>query len=284
MIDSNGGNSRNADMERPAPIAERSIIEVTPKNRLNVKYWQDRLYRDEASRDPVQQFLNILNSYLSPNAEVIDFGAGAGRNAYDIKGRVNRIIGVDLSPRVLENPLLDQGVICDVSNLPFPDASFDLGFSIYVLEHIRQPEQFTREVARVLKPGGYFLAMTPNRYHYVTLASSLTSTRFHKRLNALRGRDENDTFPTQYLMNTRRTLSAHFERAGFSVERMSTIEVQPNYLTFSTPTFLFGAAWERLVNATELLAALRVNIICVMRKCESPKLKSAVNQPIERTE
>ena len=208
----------------------------------------------------------MLDQFLVPDAVVLDLGAGVGRNDYNLKRRVKRIVGVDLSPRVLDNPLLDEGIVGDLTALPLDDASVDLAFSIYVLEHIEEPEQFLSEVARVLRPGGLFLAVTPNRHHYVALASSVTGTATHKWLNARRGRPEVDTFPTSYKMNTRKVLLALLAHAGLDVEVMSTIEVQPNYLTFSTPTFLAGAVWERLVNATDLLAGLRVNIMFVARK------------------
>lgn len=234
---------------------------------MNVQHWQDRLYPDRTSRDPVGRFVATLDRYLDPSCEVLDLGAGAGeKNPYAIKGRVKRLVGVDLSPRVLENPLLDEGVVADLTALPFADASFDLAFSIYVMEHIRDPKRFAQEVARVLKPGGRYLSLTPNRYHYVTLVSSLTPSRFHTWLNQRRGRAERDTFPTAYRLNTRRDIKRHFAQAGLETVDLTTIEVQPNYLTFSTPTFLAGAVYERLVNATDLFAALRVNIICTLQK------------------
>jgi len=79
-------------------------------------------------------------------------------------------------------------------------------------------------------------------------------------------------------MNARRTLHRLFERTGLEVERMSMIEVQPNYLTFSTPTFLLGAAWGRAVNATDLLAGWRVNIMCVVRKPGAAPVAPSVEQ------
>lgn len=48
-------------------------------------------------------------------------------------------------------------------SLPFEDASFDVVACCDVLEHVDDPRQVIREVARVLKPGGVFLYDTPNR-------------------------------------------------------------------------------------------------------------------------
>lgn len=45
--------------------------------------------------------------------------------------------------------------------LPFKDSSFDAVFSLAVLEHVKDPFQCAREIARVLKPGGDLLCCVP---------------------------------------------------------------------------------------------------------------------------
>jgi SAM-dependent methyltransferase len=47
-------------------------------------------------------------------------------------------------------------------SLPFPDASFDLVFSIAVLEHVRDPDRVMTEALRVCRPGGYVVMNVPN--------------------------------------------------------------------------------------------------------------------------
>jgi SAM-dependent methyltransferase len=234
---------------------------------VGVHWWEARLYPTKLSRDPVAKFLSQLHSVVYKNADVLDIGAGAGKNPYNLKGNVRSIVGADLDPRVAENPMLDSGVVIGGGPLPFADDSFDVIFSIYVLEHISQPAEFVMEIRRVLRPGGVFLALTPNRYHYVPLISTLTPTAFHKWLNKRRGRESEDTFPTVYKMNTRRALTNYFRR-GFRCESFRLIEVEPHYLKFSTPTFLLGALYERLVNSVDWLASFRVNIICAFRKTD----------------
>jgi SAM-dependent methyltransferase len=45
--------------------------------------------------------------------------------------------------------------------LTFADASFDLTITLDVMEHVNQPDQVLREVARTLKPGGAYLFTVP---------------------------------------------------------------------------------------------------------------------------
>ena len=50
--------------------------------------------------------------------------------------------------------------------LPFPDASFDVVYSCYVLEHVQDPVQVLTEAVRVLRPGGTLLFEVPNHLSY----------------------------------------------------------------------------------------------------------------------
>jgi SAM-dependent methyltransferase len=170
-------------------------------------------------------------------------------------------VGADFDTRVCENPLLHRGVVIVGEKLPFDDGAFDVVFSRYVLEHVTNPPRFLNEVWRVLRPGGSFLFLTPNKCHYVAVASRCTSHAFHGWYNKLRGREETDTFSTVYRLNSRRTIRRHFENAGYLEEELITRECCPNYLTLAVPLFLIGVGFERLVNSSDVFAGLRVNIL-----------------------
>jgi SAM-dependent methyltransferase len=208
-----------------------------------------------------------MDRYVQPRHRVLDVGAGAGHmSPYNLRGRVAEIVGVDLDPRVVDNPLLDRGVVADAGRLPFEDASFDVAFSIYVLEHISDPAGFAREIARVLEPGGIYLALTPSRYHYVSMISAVTPMWFHIWYNEAMGSSGADHFPTHYLLNTHGAIERAFGPTRMALEAFDCFEVSPHYLKFSTLAFLIGVAYERIVSSSERFAPLRVNVAFAMRK------------------
>jgi SAM-dependent methyltransferase len=119
------------------------------------------------------------------------------------------------------------------------------------------------EVARVLKPGGRFLLLTPNRFHYVPLVASLAPQRLHVWFNRRRGVAERDVFPTLYRANTAGRLRRLLEGAGLTVERLERLEPEPEYLAFHPLSYALGVGYEHLVNRVGFLAPLRVAIIAV---------------------
>jgi SAM-dependent methyltransferase len=238
---------------------------------MKLSFWDRKLYPNLEDRDAATLFIKTIKEKVLPDATVLDVGAGGGlRSLYDFRGKCHEMIGIDLDPKVTENPLLDRGLLMDGNSIPLPDHSVDFAFSIYVLEHVSDPEAFCNEISRVLKPGGEFWAITPNRYHYVALVAALTPTAFHKWFNKTRGRAADDTFDTFYRLNSARALKRHFASAGMEVIEIKTIEIRPNYLQFSTPLFLLGAAYERVVNSSAIFSKLRVNYIAGFRKAHRP--------------
>ena len=134
--------------------------------------WDDQLFRER-----------ILQR-LTPTAVILDLGAGAGIvQQMNFRGLAARVCGVDLDPRVIDNPMLDEGKIADAGGIPYPDATFDLVFADNVLEHLPDPLAVFRDIARVLKPGGVFLFKTPNKTHYMPTIARLTPHRFHQFVN-----------------------------------------------------------------------------------------------------
>ncbi|MBW7876796.1 MAG: class I SAM-dependent methyltransferase [Candidatus Cloacimonetes bacterium] len=212
-------------------------------------------------------FRTEILKYLSADSEVLDLGAGAGIvEQMNFKGLVRKICGVDLDPRVEENPYLDEGRKASANQIPYPDRSFDLVFSDNVLEHLEHPELVFQEVFRVLKPGGVFLAKTPNKYHYMPLIARLTPHWFHQWVNKLRGRASVDTFPTLYRANCRRDFMSLSGKAGFEVKAVLLHEGRPEYLRIFTPAYLIGYLYQRIVQSFDFLSQFRVVMVGIVCK------------------
>ena len=122
-----------------------------------------------------------LSSLTPPATErvVLDLGSARGDVCFLLAPRVKQAIGIDASPKAVAIAEADRGrrglsnvrfVLGDVASLaPIPDASIDLAGAFDLLEHVDDEtvRQMLRSLRRVLKPGGLFVAYTPNREHYV---------------------------------------------------------------------------------------------------------------------
>jgi SAM-dependent methyltransferase len=239
-------------------MPSRSVINLSELLYPNYQSESDRL--DSAVRN------NIV-----AGAQVLDLGCGSGKlYPHSYRSQANRVVGVDLDWSIRENVNVDDRVFATADALPFKPQTFDVIYSRYVLEHLEKPQRVFDEVARLLRPSGRFIVLTPNLYHYVAALSRLTPAPFHKAFNKrVRGRSSDDTFPTRYRANTLGALRSLASNAGLEEQSVDMIETRPNYLMWSAPSFLLGALYERFVNSTNALKQLRVNILAIFRKSES---------------
>lgn len=242
-----------------------------------VKYLDHKYYSIFQNHWDDLALRNRVLNILKPHYLILDVGAGSGFvKEMNYKDLAAKVTGIDMDPAVLENPFLDDAYIVNGTDIPFEENTFDVVVSDNVLEHLEFPDQVFSEIARVLKPGGKFIIKTPNKWHYMSLIASCTPHWFHVFYNSLRGRKENDTFPTQYKVNTPKDIEARANRSGLKVEEIQLIEGRPEYLRISFIPYLFGLIYERIVNRFDALAKFRIVIIAVMVKpsTKAPDLSS----------
>lgn len=211
---------------------------------------EHRIYREAnvsgfAHVDQEVGFYTQVAALLRPNDILLDFGAGRGeftetdpsryrRYLQNFRGRCAHVDGCDIDPVVLGNPTLDAAKVMDLGEpLPFEDERFDLIIARYVFEHIQNPEFTARELLRVLKPGGWICAMTPNKWGYVAIASRLIPNKAHARALSLiqPSRPPQDIFPTAYKLNRPSAVRRNF---GNSAEVYW-------YSTSGVPSYHFGS-------------------------------------------
>ena len=179
---------------------------------------------------------------------VVDLGAGRGsfleddcgyrRELATLKGKVAKVIGIDVDPAVMTNPAMNEAHVYDGGALPLADGSVDLINSDWTLEHIDDPAGFAAEVYRVLKPGGWFCARTPYLYSLLTLASTIVPNKKHTSVlkEVQPDRLEHDVFPTRYRLNSRGAVRRAFGPDG-SMMRPTRRRRSPG-ITSKTPWFM----------------------------------------------
>lgn len=142
--------------------------------------------------------------------EVLDLGAGRGgiwhddaslyrRYLFDLRSTGATVTVCDVDQVVLTHPCSHAQVVISAGQpLPFADGAFDIIVSDMTFEHIEDPAQVAGELLRILRPGGYVCARTPNRFGYVRVMANLIPNRLH--VAALRrvqpSRKPEDVFPT----------------------------------------------------------------------------------------
>jgi SAM-dependent methyltransferase len=137
-----------------------------------------------ASAYQYRRLYRLWQKYVPRGASVLDWGAGNGHFSCFLSRNGYRVTGYSFLPFVFEGWLHDPSYVfvagreTDPVRLPFADAGFDAVASIGVLEHVRETggneAGSLAEIARVLKPGGVFIAYHfPNRWSWIERAAGL---------------------------------------------------------------------------------------------------------------
>lgn len=122
----------------------------------------------EASREQLRR-LGLPTTW----GRVLDFGCGAGRLSQALAQHAEAVVGLDVAPPMLEAARsLDRsgGRVTFVLNedpdlRAFEDGSFDLVYTMRVMQHLPRPvlESYLTEFVRVLRPGGVAIVHIPTR-------------------------------------------------------------------------------------------------------------------------
>jgi SAM-dependent methyltransferase len=232
----------------------------------------DELFDDRIlATDSAHVFLVTAQALASHASLIAEVGCGRGVEVeespegawQDLRGPGRHVIGIDIDPVGVENPVIDEFRQIGLDGRwPLDDGSVDLAVSDFVLEHVEDPEAFVAELARVLRPGGAFVARTISRYSLLSLAARAVPNRAHaKVLETFQpGRQSQDVFATMYRMNTRkdlaRLLNAQFDWAAASRTGLD------RYLMPWPKTARVAAAVERRLPR----ACQQALVVCARRK------------------
>ncbi|HEV2217280.1 MAG TPA: class I SAM-dependent methyltransferase [Candidatus Dormibacteraeota bacterium] len=217
-------------------------------------------------RSSGEQFDDLVRKHLTATSLVLDVGCGRTGGIERFWRDARLAVGVDpdhgsLVARGQGMAVLQSGG----EHLPFADSSFDMAVSVWVLEHLEAPGKVFAEVARVLKPGGHFIFLTPNALNPLVMGNRVgqLAPRLQKQLvSNVYGRDGADTFAVKYRANTSSRIRDIAASTGFDVAELKVI-ADPTYVAFNA--LLFKAA---MLSDRILPAGLGVHILGDLQKAQ----------------
>ncbi len=121
-----------------------------------------------------EQLAHAQSAYGLPQRfeRALDFGCGAGRLVHALAGRFDDVVGVDVSPAMIERARTltedTRNVTLVVNTKPeldFESGTFDLVYTNLVLQHLPAPElieRYVRELVRITATGGIALLQAPD--------------------------------------------------------------------------------------------------------------------------
>jgi SAM-dependent methyltransferase len=118
---------------------------------------QEQARLAELNRITNQAFVEFLA--VDADARVLEVGSGLGLLAVAVAESAAgvSVVGVERSSAQIAAAARSPRVEyfeSDAHELPFPNASFDVAYARYLLEHVSRPERVLTEMRRVLRPGG----------------------------------------------------------------------------------------------------------------------------------
>ncbi len=216
-------------------------------------------------RPATELFAARVREALAPSARLLDLGCGRGGLVEQLAHPTAQIVGIDPDFDSLRRHRLTNlpRAASAGDGLPFVSGSFDVVTASWLLEHLPRPAATFGEIARVLRPGGAFIFITPNARHPLAWANRLAGRlgRAQGRLVArLYGRAEADTFPTAYRANTAAALAPLCAASGLALESLDCV-ADPTYLAFNRPIYRAMVAVE-----DRLPASWGIHLVGVARR------------------
>lgn len=241
----------------------KEYSDLDPKERRQLGY-KRKFKEDNPEWDDSMILLrDLVAQYLPDQATVLDAGCGHGNFVIDeLRPKIARAVGIDSNQEATsKNICLDEIAFGRLEKLPFADGAFDAVISLWVLEHLAEPEKVFSEIVRVLKPGGFFAFVTPNKRAWLIALRRLMNQRIADRLvERLYGRHEDDIFSVEYRANSIKDIQSLMGASGLNAEQLFE-NPDPTYTSFGPMSYGLSALMSRIP-----LSMFRVHLVGILRK------------------
>ena len=129
--------------------------------------WRGRKAINEWVLERGERVLQILDSLALARPNILDLGCGMGWFCNELS-RFGSVTGVDISEEAIAKAKATYPSITFVAGNalthPLPAARFDVVVSQEVLAHVDDQAKFVEVAAAALRPGGYFIVTTANKF------------------------------------------------------------------------------------------------------------------------
>ena len=135
----------------------------------NHPFYQAQI-RNRGREDPIFPLgeirAQVILKLVGRGKKILDLGCGTGWLTKRLEKVGNHLLGLDISPQTVKQ-LKKKGITAYVCNLeldkwPIKGNSFDTVVAAEIIEHLLDPDQFLKNIRRVLKNGGQLILSTPN--------------------------------------------------------------------------------------------------------------------------
>jgi SAM-dependent methyltransferase len=148
----------------PASLHARPYGEVVYPENETLLHRENIYGSGPPAEEPGVEVANLLREYLPEGSSVVDVGCGAGAYGPGLMAAGHDWLGLESNAHCCDllgrRQLPFRRVHLESGDLPCADGEWDCAICIEVLEHVKDPEIFLRELTRVIR--GRALLSVPN--------------------------------------------------------------------------------------------------------------------------
>jgi SAM-dependent methyltransferase len=145
-------------------LSRRKLSFISPwwkRLARKVSLWDGIEIGDQVKSWDVLKTIQFIENSVPRTSSILDLGAFASELPCILhKLNYSNVVGVDLNPGVQNMPYASsvRYEVADFMHTSFPNECFDLITAISVIEHGFDGHALLRELSRLLRPGGHFVA------------------------------------------------------------------------------------------------------------------------------